>query len=123
MFHLKTVPLVGQFENLIGTYSIFLQHIQQPLIWLVCMDPQLPEEVFEMMNFVADLILVDLSSKQQISSLLAISALHDKHNPCFHTSDGHRVDISRQKGDISRQNLGTAVLEKQVGIWRVGVML
>ena len=52
------------------------------------MDPQLPEEVFEMMNFVADLILVNLSSKQQISLLLAISALHDEHNPCFHTSYG-----------------------------------
>ena len=63
MFYSKTVPLVGQFENQVGTYSIFLQHIQQPLIWLVCMDPQLPEEVFEMMNFVAALILVDLSSK------------------------------------------------------------
>ena len=48
MFHLKTVPLVGQFENHIGTYLIFLQHIQQPLILLVCMDPQLPEEVFEL---------------------------------------------------------------------------
>ena len=97
MFHLKTVPLVGQFENHVGTYSIFLQHIQQPLIWLVCMDPQLPEEVFEMMNFVAALILVDLSSKQQISLLPAISALHDEHNPRFHTSDGHsRVeDICR----------------------------
>ena len=56
MFHLKTVPLVGQFENHVGTYSIFLQHIQQPLIWLVCMYPQLPEEMFEMMNFVAALI-------------------------------------------------------------------
>ena len=89
MFHLKTVPLVGQFENHVGTYSIFLQHIQQLLIWLVCMDPQLPEEVFEMMNFVAFFILVDLSSKQKISLLLAISALHDKHNPHFHASNGH----------------------------------
>ena len=53
------------------------------------MDPQLPEEVFEMMNFVAALILVDLSSKQQISLLLAIPAPHDEHNPRFHTSDGH----------------------------------
>ena len=118
MFNLKTVPLVDQFENHVGTYSIFLQHIQQPLIWLVCMDPQLPEEVFEMMNFMAALILVDLSSKQQISSLLAISALHDEHNPCFHISDGHRVD-----SDISRQNLGIAVLQKQVGVWGGGVML
>ena len=91
------VPLVGQFENHVGTYSIFLQHIQQPLIWLVCMDPQLPEEVIEMINFVAVLILVDLSSKKQISLLLAISAPHDKHSPQFHTSDGHsRVeDICR----------------------------
>ena len=89
MFHLKTVPLVGQFENHVGTYSIFLQHIQQPLIWLVCMDPQLPEEVFETMNFVAALILVDLSSKQQISLFPAISALQDEHNPRFPTSDGH----------------------------------
>ena len=64
MFNLKTVPLVGQFENHVGTYSIFLQHIQESLVWLVCMDPQLPEEVFEMMNFVAALVLVDLSSKQ-----------------------------------------------------------
>ena len=61
MCHLKTVPLVSQFENHLGTYSIFLQHIQQPLIWLVCMDPQLPEEVFEMMNFVAALISVDFA--------------------------------------------------------------
>ena len=88
MFHLKTVPFVGQFENHIGTYSVFLQHIQQPLIWLVCKDPQLPEEIFEMMNFMAALILVDLSSKQQISLLSAIPAPHDEHNPCFHTSDG-----------------------------------
>ena len=64
MFNLKTVPLVGLFENHVGTYSIFLQHIQESLVWLVCMDPQLPEEVFEMMNFVAALVLVDLSSKQ-----------------------------------------------------------
>ena len=64
MFNLKTVPLVGQFENHVGTYSIFLLHIQESLVWLVCMDPQLPEEVFEMMNFVAALVLVDLSSKQ-----------------------------------------------------------
>ena len=89
MFHLKTVPLVGQFENQVGTYSIFLQHIQQPLIWLVCMDPQLPEEVLEMINFVAALILVDLSSKQQISLIPVISAPHNEHNPHFHTSNGH----------------------------------
>ena len=97
MFHLKMVPLVGQFENHIGTYSIFLQHIQQASIWLVCMDSQLPEEVFEMMNSVAALILVDLSSKQQISLLPAISAPHDEHNPRFYTRDGHsRVeDICR----------------------------
>ena len=89
MFHLKTVPLVGQFENHVGTYLIFLQYIQQPLILLVCMDLQLPEEVFEMMNFVAALILVDLSNQQQISLLPTISALHDEHNPRFPTSDGH----------------------------------
>ena len=56
MFHLKAVPLIGQFENHVGTYLIFLQHIYQPLIWLVCMDPKLPKEVFEMMNFVVALI-------------------------------------------------------------------
>ena len=97
MFHLKTVPLVGHFENHVGTYSIFLQHIQQPLIWLVCMDPQLPEEVFEMMNFVAALILVVVSSKQQISLLPAISAPHGEQNPHLHNRDGHsRVeDICR----------------------------
>ena len=61
------------------------------------MDPQLPEEVFEMMNFVAALILVNLSSKQQIPLLPAISSPHDKHNPCFHTSDGHsRVEDIRR---------------------------
>ena len=53
------------------------------------MDPQLPEEASEMMNFVVALVLVDLSSKQQISLLPAISAPHDKHNPRCHTSDGH----------------------------------
>ena len=61
MLHLKMVQLVGHFENQVGTCSIFLQHIQQPLIWLVCMDPQLPEEVFEMMNFVTVLISVDFA--------------------------------------------------------------
>ena len=61
------------------------------------MDPQLPEQVFEMMNFVVALILVDLSSKQQISLLPAMSAPYDEHNPRFYTSDGHsRVeDICR----------------------------
>ena len=60
------VLAVTQFQNHVGNYSIFLQHIQQPLTWLVCMDCQLPEELFQMINFVAALILVDLSSKQQI---------------------------------------------------------
>ena len=89
--------MVGHVENYIGTYSIFLQHIQQPFIWLVCMIPQLPEEVFEMMNFVAAFILVDLSSKEQISLLPAILAPHGKYNPPYRTSDGHsRVeDICR----------------------------
>ena len=64
MFDLKTMPMAGQFENHVGTYSVFLQHIQQPLIWLVCIDHQLPEEVFKMINFVAALILVDLSLSQ-----------------------------------------------------------
>ena len=61
------------------------------------MDSQLPEEVFGMMNFVAALILVDLSRKQQISLLPGISTPHDKHNPRFHTTDGQsRVeDICR----------------------------
>ena len=70
--------MAGQSENHVGTYSVFLQHIPQPLIWLVCMDHQLPEEVFKMMNFVAALILVDLSSKQQISLLPVILAPHDE---------------------------------------------
>ena len=89
--------MAGQFQKHIVAYSIFLQHIQQPLIWLVCMDPQVPEEVFEMMNFVAALILVDLSSEQQISLLPAISASHNEDNPRFHTSDGHSMvkDICR----------------------------
>ena len=51
------------------------------------MDPQLPEQVFEMMNFVVALILLDLSSKQ--CQLPAMSALYDEHNPRFYTSDGH----------------------------------
>ena len=89
MFDLKTMPMAGQFENHVGTYSVFLQHIQQPLIWLVCIDHQLPEEVFKMINFVAALILVDLSSKQQISLLPVILAPHDEDSPRFHTSDGH----------------------------------
>ena len=85
MFRLITVSLVGPFENHVGTYSIFLQHFQQTLLWPVRMDPQVPEEVFGVTNFVAALILVDLSYKQQISLLR------------FHTSDGHsRVeDICR----------------------------
>ena len=97
MFHLITVSLVGPFENHVGTYSIFLQHLQQTLLWPVLMDPQLPEEVFGVMNFVPALILVDLSYKQQISLLPAISGPHDEHNRRFHTSDGHsRVeDICR----------------------------
>ena len=53
------------------------------------MDPQLPEEVLAMMNFVDALILVDLSSKQETSLLPAISAPHNEQNPRFHTSDGH----------------------------------
>ena len=51
------------------------------------MDPQLPEQVFEMMNFVVALILLDLSSKQ--CQLPAMSAPYDEHNPRFYTSDGH----------------------------------
>ena len=99
MFHLKTVPLVGQFENHVGTYSIFLQHIQQPLIWLVCMYPQLPEEMFEMMNFVAALIfiLVDLSSNK-LFYFLPYQLRTTSTILCdFHTSDGHRrvEDICR----------------------------
>ena len=60
-------------------------------------ESQLPEEVFEMMNFVAAFILVDLSSKEQISLLPAILAPHGKYNPPYRTSDGHsRVeDICR----------------------------
>ena len=75
MFHFKAVPLIDQFENHVGTYLIFLKHVQQPLILLLCMDPQLPEEVFEMMNFLAALILVDLSCKQQISVLPAMGTI------------------------------------------------
>ena len=76
--------------NFPATYS-------RTLIWLVCIDPQLPEEVFEMMNFVATSILVDLSSKQQVSLLPVISATDDRDNLCFHTTNGHsRVeDICR----------------------------
>ena len=97
MCHLKTVLLVGQFKNHVGTSLIFLQHIKQPLTLLVYMDPQLPEEVFEMMNFVAALILIDLSSKQQICLLPNISAPHVEHNHRFPISEGHsRVeDICR----------------------------
>ena len=93
MFHLITVSLVGPFENHVGTYSIFLQHFQQTLLWPVRMDPQLPEEVFGVTNFVAALILVDLSYKQQISLLPAISGPHDEHNRRFHTSDGHSSNL------------------------------
>lgn len=53
------------------------------------MDPQLPLEVLEMMNFVAPLNLVALSDKQKKCLLLAISALYFKQNPCFRTIRYH----------------------------------
>ena len=55
------------------------------------MDPQLPEEVFKIKNILSALILIEFSSKQQISLLPTISAPQDEQNTHFHTSNGQSM--------------------------------